>query len=105
MARRLSAEDRAQTLAPLLSAEHGAWALVDGRDAIKKTFVFADFNRAFAFMASVALSAEKMDHHPEWFNVYNRVEVTLSTHDCQGLSARDIALAAHIDAAATSLSK
>ena len=74
-----------------------AWREVPGRDAIKRDFKFADFNQAFAFMTKVALVAEKMDHHPEWFNVYNRVEITLSTHDAGGLSARDIALAARID--------
>ncbi|KAI8324982.1 transcriptional coactivator/pterin dehydratase [Martensiomyces pterosporus] len=98
---KLTTEERAQKLAPLLS--EGGWALVDNRDAINKTFNFADFNQAFAFMTSVALKAEKMDHHPEWFNVYNRVEITLATHDCQGLSERDITLATHIDAAASKL--
>ena len=73
------------------------WALVDGRDAIKKTFNFGDFNEAFGFMTRVAIQADKSDHHPEWFNVYNRVEITLSTHDCQGLSERDVKLATFID--------
>ena len=68
-----------------------------GRDAIAKTFTFQDFNEAFGFMARVAIKADKMDHHPEWFNVYNRVEVTLSTHDCQGLSMNDVQLANFID--------
>lgn len=77
-----------------------AWREVAGRDAIQRTFTFADFNAAFGFMARVALTAEKMDHHPEWFNVYNRVEVTLSTHDCSGLSERDIKLARFMDTAA-----
>ncbi|MDA0702152.1 MAG: 4a-hydroxytetrahydrobiopterin dehydratase [Proteobacteria bacterium] len=76
------------------------WVEVESRDAIAKTFRFADFNAAFGFMARIALQAERMDHHPEWFNVYNRVEITLSTHDCGGLSKRDIALAGFIDAAA-----
>lgn len=67
--------------------------MVEGRDAIKKSFTFADFNEAWGFMSRAALKAESMNHHPEWFNVYNRVEVTLSTHDCQGLSQRDIKLA------------
>ena len=72
--------------------------MVDGgRDAIQKTFNFKDFNEAFGFMTRVALKADKMDHHPEWFNVYNRVEITLSTHDCQGLSERDVKLANFID--------
>mmetsp|Transcript_16522 Transcript_16522/g.30064 ORF Transcript_16522/g.30064 Transcript_16522/m.30064 type:complete len:152 (-) Transcript_16522:148-603(-) len=69
------------------------WKLVDDRDAIQKTFEFADFSQSWSFMSRVALLAEKMDHHPEWFNVYNRVEVTLSTHDCGGLSQKDIAMA------------
>ncbi|KAJ1729752.1 Pterin-4-alpha-carbinolamine dehydratase 2 [Coemansia biformis] len=100
MAARLSDDERAQKLRPLLA---GGWALASGRDAIERSFVFDSFTSAFAFMAAVALHAEKMDHHPEWFNVYNRVDVTLSTHDCQGLSARDIALAAHIDRVASKL--
>ncbi len=72
-----------------------------GRDAVARTFQFADFNEAFGFMTRVALAAEKADHHPEWFNVYNKVEITLSTHDAGGLSERDVALAAFIDAAVT----
>lgn len=71
--------------------------MVEGRDAIKKLFVFKDFNEAFGFMTRIALKADKMDHHPEWFNVYNRVEVTLSTHECQGLSERDVKLATFIE--------
>jgi 4a-hydroxytetrahydrobiopterin dehydratase len=70
-----------------------AWQEVSGRDAIAKTFVFADFNEAFGFMTRAALVAEKMDHHPEWLNVYKTVVVTLSTHDAGGVTARDIALA------------
>ncbi len=77
-----------------------AWKDVDGRDAITRTFTFKDFNAAFGFMSRVALMAEKMDHHPEWFNVYNRVEVTLTTHDCEGLSERDVKLAQFMDSAA-----
>jgi 4a-hydroxytetrahydrobiopterin dehydratase len=73
------------------------WQEASGRDAIQRHFKFKDFNEAFAFMTRVALMAEKMDHHPEWFNVYNRVEITLSTHDAGGLSARDIKLAEWID--------
>jgi len=76
------------------------WNEVAGRDAIVRTFSFADFNAAFGFMTRVALAADKMDHHPEWFNVYNRVEITLTTHACAGLSERDIALASFIDAIA-----
>ena len=73
------------------------WRAVDGRDAIAKTFKFDDFNAAFAFMTRVALMAEKLDHHPEWFNVYNRVEVTLATHDADGVTALDVELARFMD--------
>ncbi len=76
------------------------WALVAGRDAIQRSFKFGDFNAAFGFMSRVALLAERQDHHPEWFNVWNRVDITLSTHDAGGLSSRDIALAEAIDAVA-----
>lgn len=76
------------------------WASVEGRDAIQKTFRFKDFNAAFGFMARVALAAEKADHHPEWFNVYNRVEVVLTTHDADGVSERDVAMAQFMDATA-----
>ena len=69
------------------------WREVDGRDAIARKFVFKDFNQAFGFMTRAALVAEKMDHHPAWFNVYKTVEVTLSTHDAGGLTDKDIALA------------
>ena len=89
---RLSEEERAAALEALPS-----WNLVDGRDAIQRTFKFGDFNAAFGFMSRVAMVAEKMDHHPEWFNVYNRVEVTLSTHDADGLTERDIRLAKAMD--------
>ena len=77
------------------------WTEVEGRDAIGKSFKFKDFSEAWGFMARIALAAEKLDHHPEWFNVYNRVDITLSTHDAGGLSERDIALARLIDAAVT----
>ncbi len=73
------------------------WHMIDGRDAIKKTFKFKNFKRAFAFMTAVAMKAEQMAHHPEWFNVYNRVEVTLTTHDCDGLSEKDMKLAKFMD--------
>lgn len=79
------------------------WQEATGRDAIAKTFLFADFNAAFGFMTRVALEAEKADHHPEWFNVYNRVEITLTTHDANGLSERDVKLATFIEAAAAAL--
>lgn len=74
------------------------WDYEEGRDAISRTITFADFSEAFAFMARVALLAEKMDHHPEWSNVWNRVEILLTTHDAGGLSTRDIVMAEAIDA-------
>lgn len=73
------------------------WKTVDNRDAIMKTYTFANFVDAFAFMVKCAIEAEKVNHHPEWFNVYNRVEVTLSTHDCGGLSQLDINMAKTMD--------
>lgn len=81
-----------------LLAAHPAWRHEPGRDAIVGEFSFADFAQAFGFMARVALVAEKMDHHPEWSNVYNRVTVLLTTHDAGGLSERDAKLASAIDA-------
>jgi 4a-hydroxytetrahydrobiopterin dehydratase len=92
MAAKLSPEARAAALARL-----AGWTDVSGRDAIARTFVFADFNAAFGFMTRAALVAEKMDHHPEWSNVYKTVQVTLSTHDAGGLTALDIALAEAMD--------
>jgi 4a-hydroxytetrahydrobiopterin dehydratase len=88
MAAKLSTQDRNEGLAQLPD-----WRAVDGRDAIAKTFQFKDFNAAFGFMARVALVAEKMDHHPEWKNVYRTVEVTLSTHDAGGVTELDLKLA------------
>ncbi len=73
------------------------WHSVDGRDAISRSFQFKDFNAAFAFMSRVALLAEKMDHHPEWSNVYNKVVITLSTHDAGGVTQKDISMAEAID--------
>jgi 4a-hydroxytetrahydrobiopterin dehydratase len=73
------------------------WTLLGEREAIAKTFVFRDFNQAFGFMARSALVAEKMDHHPEWRNVWNRVEVVLATHDAGGLTQRDLDLAKAMD--------
>lgn len=78
------------------------WAPVRDRDAIEKAFRFTDFAEAFGFMSRVALIAERMNHHPEWFNVYNQVRITLTTHDAGGVSARDIDLARAIDMVAGS---
>lgn len=78
-------------------AELPHWREVAGRDAIGRKFVFKDFNQAFGFMARAALLAEKMDHHPEWSNVYRTVEVTLSTHDAGGVTEKDVALAKAMD--------
>ncbi|PZO90144.1 MAG: 4a-hydroxytetrahydrobiopterin dehydratase [Sphingomonas sanxanigenens] len=89
----LSDEDRAEALDRL-----DEWDYDDGRDAIMRRFVFDDFSAAFAFMTRVALLAEKADHHPEWSNVWNRVDILLTTHDAGGLSARDVAMARAIDA-------
>ena len=80
------------------------WTAVEGRDAIRKIYEFADFNAAWGFMARVALKAEQMDHHPEWFNVYNKVEVTLTTHDVDGVSEKDVELARFMDELAAKLS-
>lgn len=91
---RLEGKERENSIQKLTS--HG-WQLVEGRDAIFKKYQFQDFVTAFGFMSSAALVAERLNHHPEWFNVYNRVEVTLSTHDCNGLSALDVELAHHMD--------
>jgi 4a-hydroxytetrahydrobiopterin dehydratase len=93
MVERLSGVARDEALAEL-----AGWNLVQGRDAIQKSFRFKDFNEAFGFMTQVALLAEKADHHPEWFNVYNKVDIVLTTHDADGLSARDVKLATAIDA-------
>jgi len=80
------------------------WTVKSGdRDAISKTFKFADFKTAFGFMTSCALKAEQMDHHPEWFNVYNRVEIILTTHDADGVTALDIELAGYMDQLASTL--
>lgn len=81
-----------------------AWAADEGeRPAITRTLKFADFNAAFGFMTRVALLADKMDHHPEWSNVYDRVEIILTTHDADGVTQKDVALARFIDQAAASL--
>ncbi len=93
MVEKLSGEARRAALADL-----AGWSEVEGRDAIEKSFKFKNFNEAWGFISRVALAAEKMDHHPEWFNVYNRVDILLSTHDCGGLSERDVKLAGRIEA-------
>jgi 4a-hydroxytetrahydrobiopterin dehydratase len=95
MTAKLSAPQRTAKLKKL---RH--WKTVRGRNAITRRFVFQDFNQAFGFMTRVALMAEKMDHHPEWFNVYKTVDVTLSTHDAGGVTDKDIELATFMDAAA-----
>ena len=92
MAQKLSGDARAAALAKL-----SGWSEIKDRDAITKRFQFKDFNEAFGFMARAALVAEKLDHHPEWFNVYNKVDVTLSTHDAGGLTDLDIKLADAMD--------
>jgi 4a-hydroxytetrahydrobiopterin dehydratase len=81
-------------------AQIPTWTVAEGRDAIQKTFKFKDFNAAFGWMTRVALAAEKLDHHPEWFNVYNRVEVLLATHDAGGVTKLDVKLARIMDEAA-----
>lgn len=91
-ATKLTPEERAQMLPGLTD-----WTMVEGRDAIHKRYVFSDFVAAFGFMSKVALVAEKMDHHPEWSNVYKTVEVTLTTHDAGGLTALDVTLAQAMD--------
>lgn len=92
MAEKLTADQRAAALAELAD-----WHLVEGRDAIRKSFKFKTFNEAWGFMTRVALAAEKLNHHPEWSNVYNRVDIVLTTHDCGGLSDLDVTLAKRID--------
>jgi 4a-hydroxytetrahydrobiopterin dehydratase len=81
-------------------AQLPGWSAAEGRDAIAKTFKFQDFNAAFGWMTRVALAAEKLDHHPEWFNVYSRVEVLLATHDADGVTELDVKLAKLMDKAA-----
>ena len=95
MVEKLTGEARSEALASL-----EGWQPVEGRDAIEKRFTFKTFNQAWGFMSRVALKAEQMNHHPEWFNVYNRVEVTLATHDVDGLSELDIRLAKFMDSVA-----
>ena len=92
MAEKLTGDARKAALARL-----PGWSEVKDRDAITRTLVFRDFNEAFGFMTRAALVAEKLDHHPEWFNVYDKVEVTLATHDAGGVTERDVELAAAMD--------
>lgn len=92
MAQKLTGQARVDGLRKL-----NGWSDVSGRDAITRKFVFKDFNQAFGFMTRAALIAEKMDHHPEWFNVYKTVEVTLSTHDAGGVTELDVKLAGEMD--------
>ena len=92
MVEKLNAEDRKDLLAEL-----DGWSDVDGRDAIFKSFKFEDFRDAFGFMTRVAIAADDMNHHPEWANVYNRVDVTLTTHDVDGVSLKDVELAMFMD--------
>ncbi|MGP6087062.1 4a-hydroxytetrahydrobiopterin dehydratase [Antarctobacter jejuensis] len=94
MTEKLSDTARKTVLEPLLNS---GWTMVEGRDAICKTFEFKDFTEAFSWMTRAALWAEKWNHHPEWFNVYKTVQVTLSTHDVGGLSALDAKLARKMD--------
>ncbi len=94
MTEKLSAETRGPLLNPLLA---NGWEMVEGRDAIVKTFKFDDFADAFGWMTSAAIWAEKWNHHPEWSNVYNKVTVTLTTHDVDGLSTLDAKLARKMD--------
>jgi 4a-hydroxytetrahydrobiopterin dehydratase len=95
LASRLEGEERRKALAEL-----SEWKPVEGRDAIARSFVFRDFNQAFSFMTRVAMQAEKLDHHPEWSNVYRTVSVVLTTHDAGGLTELDIRLARFMDIAA-----
>ena len=97
MANKLTGSKRQDALEKL-----PGWKEIDRRDAITRTFTFIDFSAAFGFMMRVALRAEQIDHHPEWFNVYNQVEVTLATHDAGGVTQKDIDLAIFMDELATS---
>ncbi|MCG1041177.1 4a-hydroxytetrahydrobiopterin dehydratase [Mycetohabitans sp. B8] len=92
MIQKLSTNERSK-----LGSTLPAWQPVEGRDAIRRQLQFADFNAAFGFMTRVAIKAQEMNHHPEWSNVYNRVEITLATHEAGGLTTRDVELACFID--------
>ena len=91
----------AERISALAKLPH--WREIEGRDAITRTFQFSNFNQAWGFMSRVALLAEKCDHHPEWFNVYARVDVTLTTHDAGGLTAKDVRLACAMDRMSTQM--
>ncbi len=97
MPQRLTDAQRAAGLAKLPD-----WSMVAGREAITRRFVFTDFNAAFGFMTRAALVAEQLNHHPEWFNVWNKVDVTLATHDASGLTKLDLELATAMDRIAVS---
>ena len=92
MVEKLTEDEKISTLTEL-----SGWTLADEQDAITRKFTFANFNEAWRFMTRIAIEAERMDHHPEWLNVWATVDITLSTHECNGLSMRDIALARFID--------
>ncbi|MCF6199257.1 MAG: 4a-hydroxytetrahydrobiopterin dehydratase [Hyphomicrobiaceae bacterium] len=98
MAQKLTQAEIEQELAKLTG-----WKKTEGREAISRSYTFKNFNEAFGWMTRVALIAEKMDHHPEWFNVWSKVEVTLATHDAGGLTSLDMKLAASMDRFAKSL--
>ncbi|MBS0272084.1 MAG: 4a-hydroxytetrahydrobiopterin dehydratase [Proteobacteria bacterium] len=95
MSKKISSAERHKQLKNLTG-----WKEIEKGSALTKTFTFANFEEAFAFMTRVALHAEKINHHPDWCNTYNKVHITLTTHECKGLSAKDIALALYIDMAA-----
>ena len=92
--KKIASVEREKKLEPFLST---GWSYIDERDAIKKTFIFSNFIEAFGWMTKAAIIAEKFNHHPEWFNVYKTVDVTLTTHDVNGLSNLDLELAAKLD--------
>ncbi|HEV3104380.1 MAG TPA: 4a-hydroxytetrahydrobiopterin dehydratase [Trinickia sp.] len=100
MIHKLTSEERATQLSELQG-----WQAVAGRDAIHRQFKFGDFNEAFGFMTRVAIKAQEMNHHPEWFNVYRTVEITLTTHEANGVTERDIALARFIDDVAKTMQR
>lgn len=98
MIHKLTSEERARQMTELQG-----WLPVAGRDAIHRQFKFADFNEAFGFMTRVAIKAQEMNHHPEWFNVYQTVDITLSTHEARGVTERDLVLARFIDEVARTM--